>query len=94
VLIAGLPTCVLRIGRLPSQPFLKDKACRNRGFDQPNIGKPAGAFVPAYRCGAVPDVRRIPFSGERTALTTRSKIDYIVSPMVGQRLYVVVFVEM
>jgi len=23
-----------------------------------------GAFVPAYRCGAVPDLRRIPFSGE------------------------------
>jgi hypothetical protein len=23
-----------------------------------------GVFVPAYRCGAVPDLRRIPFSGE------------------------------
>ena len=53
-----------------------------------------GVFVPAYRCGAVPDVRRIPFSGERTALTTRSKIDYIVRGAAGQRLYVVVYVEM
>jgi hypothetical protein len=33
-----------------------------------------GVFVPAYRCGAVPEVRRIPFSGERLKPTTRSKI--------------------
>ena len=52
-----------------------------------------GAFVPVYRCGAVPEVRRIPFSGEPVTLTTRSKIDYIVSARVGQCLYVVVCVE-
>jgi hypothetical protein len=52
-----------------------------------------GAFVPAYRCGAVPDLRRIPFSGEALRFTTESRIDYIVSLGPGQQLYVVVSVE-
>ena len=36
---------------------------------------------------------RIPFSGEVLRFTTESRTDYIVSPEPGQRLYVVVYVE-
>ena len=52
-----------------------------------------GAFVPVYRCGAVPEVRRIPFSDAGVIRITKRLTDYIVSPIAGQHLYVVVSVE-